>query len=179
MAAGCWGVAAGFGSSSATSKLGNAHVPAGIGVARISSPILGTGITRTGLVTRWPMAVTLTSTDPSASGHRKPRGSSTTCPEASRTTWGRPSGPSPPGRNATKRAIRGSDDVNVMSVGTTVAHDCRKNRHRSISGPEVVLGLAGRSGSPGAGDIRKRRGLGSLAVTKSGNAQPSGIAREP
>ena len=65
-----------------------------------------------------------------------------------------------------------------MSVGTTVAHARRKNRHWSISGPEAVPELAGRSGSSGAGDTRKRRGLGSLAVTKSGIAQPSGIARE-
>ena len=65
-----------------------------------------------------------------------------------------------------------------MLVGTTVVHARRKNRHWSISGPEAVPELAGRSGSSGAGDIRKRCGVGSLTVTKSGIAQPSGIARK-
>ena len=157
VAAGGWGVAAGFGSSRAKSKFGNAHVPAGIGVARSRSSILGTGITRTGLVTRWPRAVTVTSTVPSASGQRKPRGSSMTCPEASRTTWGTPSvslpsggGPRRSGRSA------GSTDVNVI-----VGRDHRRTRLQEE--PALVDQRAG----DGAGARRSERLVRSPATSES------------
>ena len=94
-----------------------------------------------------------------------------TCPEASRTTWGRPSVSRPPAWTATKRAIRGFADVNAIADGTTVVHVSRKNRHWWTIGPETVLGLAGRSGSFSSGDIRKRRGL--MASAKSNSEAPS------
>ena len=169
MAAGCSGVAAGFGSSSVRVKLGNAHVPGGIGSVRMS-PSSNVGTRNHADRARDAMA---------QGGHGDvDRPERERAEEAARIVddvpggveddLGRPSLAVPPGRTATKRAIRGFEDANAMSVGTTVAHARRKNRHWSISVPEAVPGLAGRSGSSGAGDIRKRCGLGSLAVTKSG-----------
>src|SRR3954454_24064927 len=93
---------AGAGGSGTLTNSGNPQVPGAMGSVRMrpSSTVVGAGTTRTGVVTRWPSAVTLTLTVPSASGHMNPRGSSTTWPDASRTTSGRPES-SGPTRTAT------------------------------------------------------------------------------
>ena len=81
---------------------------------------------------RRPDVVTVTSVAPAASGQKTPRGSSTTCPLASRMISGR-RGPSEsiPRRAATNRATRGFDEANARSVGTALSHVADHNTHWS------------------------------------------------
>src|SRR5689334_24318924 len=111
---------------------GKPQVPGGIGVILMSSgsPISDRGTIWIGAATRCPAAVTLTSVEPSASGQKTPRGSSTTCPVESSTISGRPRD-SRPRRAATNRAIRGVDDANAMSVGTVLLQVSDHHTHWS------------------------------------------------
>ena len=132
-----------------------------------------------GVVMRRPAVVTVTSVAPAASGQKTPRGSSTTCPPASRMISGRPrTASAAPRRAATNRAIRGFDE-REREVGRHRAVARRRPQHALVSGRKTpVYALAGSSAPSRRSRAQEpQRRAGRCAVTPSGCAKPTGNVR--